>query len=109
MSMDPKQFAKALDSMADRVESTAGTILPRAADIVEDELRDSTPVRTGRTRDAWKQERISPSRIDVVNPLPHASVLDRGSSKQAPNGITATAVPRAVKRIGDAIESELRK
>ena len=74
---------------------------------MEQELRDSTPVRTARTRDAWKQERISPTRIDVVNPLPHASVLDKGSSEQAPNGITATAVPRAVKRIADAIEGKL--
>lgn len=66
------------------------------ADAVFEEVVKSAPVDTGRTRDAWRKQRINEHHVDVVNPLPHASILDRGSSKQAPDGILRQAVPRSV-------------
>jgi flagellar basal body P-ring protein FlgI len=48
-----------------------------------DELRDRTPVDTGKARDSWSIE-TTPNGFNVVNSVDYIDKLNQGSSQQAP-------------------------
>tara|TARA_Y100001937_G_scaffold58483_1_gene80230 strand:- start:5627 stop:5932 length:306 start_codon:yes stop_codon:yes gene_type:complete len=58
--------------------------------------RDLTPVRTGNARRNWTQDTTSTG-FDVTNSVPYIVHLDKGSSRQAPRGISK---PTARKMAG---------
>lgn len=64
--------------------------------------KQNTPIRSGRARKAWSQEPTK-SGFEVKNSVPYIERLERGSSKQAPNGIlkpTTRAVSRKISQTG---------
>lgn len=71
------------------------------------EIRDGgryspgTPVKTGRTRDAWERE-DAPALVRIRNQLPHIKVLEHGWSDQAPMGFVRIAVASASLIAADA-------
>lgn len=58
--------------------------------------QDLTPVRTGYARRNWKQD-TTVTGFDVTNSVPYIGMLDKGSSRQAPRGISK---PTARKMAG---------
>jgi len=50
------------------------------------EAKKKTPIKRGRARNAWKIERRG-TNTAVVNRTPYIGTLERGRSKQAPDGI----------------------
>tara|TARA_B100001057_G_scaffold501139_1_gene621011 strand:+ start:6307 stop:6597 length:291 start_codon:yes stop_codon:yes gene_type:complete len=50
-----------------------------------------TPVRSGRARDNWTKDTTRQG-FEVENTVPYIGHLDKGSSKQAPRGITKPTV-----------------
>ena len=61
-----------------------------------EEVKSTTPVDTGRARKAWRQ-----TSEGANNPLEYVKFLDRGSSKQAPDGMSSPAL--------NTLKSNLRK
>ncbi len=55
-------------------------------------VKELTPRDTGETAEAWRIEKGSNGEIEITNPLPHAPLLEHGSSEQAPHGMVAVAV-----------------
>lgn len=71
------EVQRLLDSkMAAIIKSKKEEILPK----VVEALRDATPVDTGEARDGWHVENDK-----IVNNVEHISMLNEGSSKQAPS------------------------
>ena len=50
-----------------------------------------TPVRSGRARDNWTKQDTRDG-FEVENSVPYIGLLDKGSSKQAPRGISKPTV-----------------
>jgi hypothetical protein len=64
------------------------------------EIRNTTPVDTGRARSGWR-ERPTSTGYDITNNVPYVGVLDKGrhmtprgvrGSKQAPRGIVGPSL-----------------
>lgn len=105
MSDNLADFAREISKAADIVDRVAGQALDLTTEIAETELRDSTPKATGRAREAWRTEKASDDRNEIVNDVPYIHALERGHSRQAPDGILATATDRAAAKA----EKELGK
>lgn len=59
--------------------------------------REKTPIDEGRARAGWRRENtIDGSRI--VNRVPYIDLLEKGRSKQAPNGILVPTVREISRR-----------
>lgn len=76
----------------------------RAVDeLIEDintDIKKQTPVRTGFARKQWRQTtpyRFGFSGTIIENRAPYIAILDRGSSRQAPNGIVQPVLNRLSK------------
>ena len=67
-------------------------------------LRATTPIKTGRARNGWQQTfqkgKVGESnRIPIArNNVPYIGKLDKGSSKQAPQGIVEPALNKTRKK-----------
>ena len=55
------------------------------------EIKGLTPVDTGYARASWKK-RMGRDTNRIVNPAQYISFLDKGSSSQAPKGMTKPAI-----------------
>lgn len=66
------------------------------ADIVVT-ARRKTPIQSGNARRGWKQTGRG-TQSQVENSVPYIGRLDRGSSRQAPNGIVKPTINEVAKR-----------
>ena len=101
-------FLSELRAASDLVDVVAKSSVEIVSEIAEKELVDSTPVDTGRAREAWQTETISPTRREIVNDVPYIHALQHGSSAQAPDGILNPALDRAEKKAAKALETVAR-
>jgi lipase chaperone LimK len=67
------------------------------------EIKNLTPVDTGRAKSQWKRYRDvnigrGETQTVIANQVPYIQRLNEGSSKQAPDGIVEPAWERANKR-----------
>tara|TARA_R100000329_G_C7556269_1_gene196628 strand:- start:143 stop:448 length:306 start_codon:yes stop_codon:yes gene_type:complete len=53
--------------------------------------KEQTPIRSGRARNNWTKQTTRQG-FEVENTVPYIGVLDKGSSRQAPRGITKPTV-----------------
>jgi hypothetical protein len=66
-------------------------IVDEVTDDLYDELKSRTPRDTGRAAEGWQRNKSR--RVNTItNQVPYISELDKGSSSQAPNGITGPAI-----------------
>jgi hypothetical protein len=70
----------------------------RVADVILDEAKKATPIRSGRARRNWTKN-VRRQDFTVENTVPYIGRLEEGYSKQAPNGITAPTIRRAKRRL----------
>jgi len=64
-------------------------------------MRDTTPVRTGYARNNWRRVRryrLGDSGAMIENPVSYIGILDKGSSRQAPQGIYAPSLKPLLRR-----------
>jgi hypothetical protein len=67
------------------------------------EVKDTTPVREGRAKRGWRKRSKyditrSGSQAVIENRVPYIGILDEGSSRQAPQGMTEPAFRKLSKR-----------
>lgn len=65
------------------------------------ELKAATPVQTGAAKRAWrkvKQLKLGTTGTIITNKVGYAAILDEGSSKKAPKGMTKPAYKKAYKK-----------
>jgi hypothetical protein len=67
-----------------------------AQDILE-VARSKTPIDKGQARRGWRLENLFREKR-IVNRVPHIDALERGHSKQAPNGILGPTVREISQR-----------
>lgn len=79
------------------LEREKDRIIGEIAQDTVDVARMNTPIDEGRARAGWRRE----STIDgyrVVNRVPYIDLLEKGRSKQAPNGILVPTVREISRR-----------
>jgi hypothetical protein len=95
------KITKTQDSMTaslDRITRELETIGPGAFK----EWVDNTPVRSGRARRSTQKVQTGPHRTQINANYPYAVPLDKGRSRQAPQGMskpTLAWIRRQLKRI----------
>lgn len=73
-------------------------------DALNTEAKALTPVKSGRARRGWRRSgsasigQGATTEVVIKNPVPYIAVLDRGSSKQAPQGILEPALKKVTRR-----------
>lgn len=87
-------FQAALEAFKKKIPIAYKVASRRLAELLLARIKELTPVDTGETRDAWKLEE-GPDGYVIYNPLPHAYLLEHGSSEQAPNGMVQVAFTEA--------------
>ena len=83
------------------IERSLGRAIDALFSDINRDARDITPIRTGRARAGWRKVstyRIGDVGVIVENPVPYIGVLDRGSSRQAPNGIIQPVLSKLLTR-----------
>ena len=93
-SSNPKTISKDLNRSLERAIDSL------ISDINTD-ARDITPVKSGFARSQWRRTgsyRIGDTGVIVENRAPYIGILDRGSSRQAPNGIMTPVLNKLSKR-----------
>tara|TARA_R100000734_G_C3315042_1_gene106824 strand:+ start:1486 stop:1800 length:315 start_codon:yes stop_codon:yes gene_type:complete len=71
-------------------------VLNEVTDDLFNEVRQLTPVDTGRAQSGWQIMRGGDTNI-ISNAVPYIEPLDKGHSDQAPEGMTKPAVQRIVQ------------
>lgn len=70
--------------------------IEQAGEDLNRELKDGTPVDTGYARSRWTK-RSGTSKVTVSNDASYIEPLDKGHSKQAPDGITKPAINKIIE------------
>jgi len=84
-----------LNKVLSAVKNEISQIGTKLADTLLIEAKKNTPIKRGRARRGWKVERQG-TNTRVINRTPYIGSLERGRSKQAPNGILRPTI-RGVK------------
>jgi len=75
-----------LDKVLSAIKQNISQVGTKLADTLLVEAKKITPIKRGRARRGWKIERRG-TNTAVVNRTPYIGTLERGRSKQAPDGI----------------------
>ena len=73
-------------------------------DALNTEAKALTPVKTGRAKRGWRRTgkptigQGATTDVVITNPVPYIAVLDKGSSKQAPQGMFEPALKKVTRR-----------
>ena len=86
-----------LNEVLTSVEKSIKGVSTKLGNALLKEARKNTPIRQGRARKGWRVER-SGTNTRVVNRVPYIGTLERGRSKQAPQGILKPTVRNVKNR-----------
>lgn len=95
MAVTPKG---AIDELKSEMSVTVNSVIRDLAD----NLVKKTPIDTGRAKRGWK--RVAEFKFNgqaqtvIRNDVPYIGVLDKGTSRQAPNGIVVPSVEEIKRR-----------
>ena len=70
-------------------------------DDINRDVAKATPVRTGRARSGWRYSpkyRLGYVGSIIENRVEYIGLLDKGSSRQAPNGIVEPVINKLIRR-----------
>ncbi len=82
------------DTVAE-LEQKIDKFISATAQELKDQLVPRTPIDTGRARRGWQNRQFAKTQV-VENQVPYIGVLEKGRSKQAPNGFVNQAVSATV-------------
>ena len=80
-----------LNEVLTSVEKSIKGVSTKLTNALLKEVRKNTPIRQGRARKGWRVERQG-TNTKVVTRVPYIGTLERGRSKQAPQGILRPTV-----------------
>lgn len=78
--------------------------LDRFFDALNTEAKALTPVKSGRAKRGWRRAgkptlgQGATTDVVITNPVPYIAVLDKGSSRQAPQGMVEPALKKVTRR-----------
>lgn len=72
--------------------------MEQVAQVVKEEAVNNTPIKSGYARSQW-QKNVGNDSFSVENRVPYIERLEKGSSKQAPNGISMPTIRNVQRRI----------
>jgi hypothetical protein len=75
----------------DRLSRDIERLMEDAKNRTVEVARANTPIKTGRARNNWAGNQTSQG-FEVENSVPYIEQLDKGKSRQAPNGIIKPTV-----------------
>ena len=73
-----------IDAVMREVNNSYSKIVSAVSVDLHRELRDKTPVRTGRARDGWQNLKRKDN-VEIVNRVPYVDYLDKGTTKMKPS------------------------
>jgi hypothetical protein len=79
------------------LEREKENFITRVANDILEIAKSKTPIDKGQARRGWRLE-SSFRQKSIVNRVPHIEALERGHSKQAPNGILGPTVREITRR-----------
>jgi len=79
------------------LEREKDRIIDQIANDTLEVARAKTPIDEGRARNGWRREDRGRDAV-IVNRVPYVDLLERGRSKQAPNGILGPTMREISKR-----------
>lgn len=96
---------KNLDAAFNGIDRLISKIGDRIANTLLEEVRKATPIDKGRARRGWRKDKtanptLSSSverQIKIQNRVPYIGLLERGRSKQAPNGIVRQSLSATLR------------
>jgi hypothetical protein len=96
------KFRSASAAYAD-IEDQLNAVVNHFLDDFFNEVKDTTPVREGRAKRGWRKKgkydiARGGSQTVIENRVPYIGILDEGSSRQAPRGMTDPAFRKLSKR-----------
>lgn len=79
-------------------EKFAGGFQNLALKIIKENLADRTPIRTGRARRGWASSQSGPGFKEryLENKVPYVIYLEKGHSRQAPNGFIKAGIEAGI-------------
>lgn len=86
----------------DELKAEMGVTVNSALRDLQDQVVKTTPIRTGTAKRGWR--RVAEFKFNgqtqtvIRNDVPYIGVLDKGTSKQAPNGIVEPSVAEIKRR-----------
>lgn len=91
--LDTSQLIKLETKLAQEIDRFTTDLMTS----FKNEVTPRTPIDTGRARRGW-QQRTSLASKSVVNNVPYIGALEKGRSKQAPNGFVKQAMSAAITK-----------
>jgi hypothetical protein len=91
MALQIKITAKGLSKKLDKIQGDFERYVRDAATMAEDVVKSNTPIRSGNAQRNWKKS-VSDKDFTLSNRVPYIEKLDKGSSRQAPNGIKQPSI-----------------
>ena len=83
------------DTSLPGLRAAVDNVIQRLVPELQTQIRSRTPIDTGRARRGWQ------TRNNIVeNKLPYIERLEKGWSRQAPNGFMRQGITAAIKNIG---------
>lgn len=79
------------------LEKEKDAFMTRVAEDIKQVAVNNTPIDKGKARRGWKMTQTRNTR-SVTNRVPYIDLLERGRSKQAPNGIIGPTVRQISRR-----------
>lgn len=79
------------------LEREKDQLISKVADDVIRVAKDRTPIDQGQARRGWRLEDAGTDKR-IVNRVPYIDLLERGRSKQAPNGILGPTIREIQRR-----------
>jgi len=90
-----------LKVIGDDIRKSLGRAVDALFDDINTEVRNTTPVLTGRASRGWRytpRYKIGYHGTLITNSVEYITYLDKGSSRQAPNGIVQPAIDKYIRR-----------
>lgn len=80
----PKKLVQSFNELKVAFNNEVDKVLKENTQKMFSELKEATPVDTGKAQASWRMVPLSKTRIAVKNSTEYIVYLNRGSSKQAP-------------------------
>lgn len=81
-----------------KLNSVVNQVLDDLTDTLNAELKSRTPIDTGQARRGWAYRAGVTSR-NIENRVPYIDLLEKGRSRQAPNGFVKQSIAAAIVKI----------
>lgn len=83
------------DTSAPGLKAAVDRVIADLVPEVQDQIKRRTPIKTGQARRGWQTRQST-----IENKVPYIERLEKGYSRQAPNGFVRQGITAAINNIG---------